>query len=94
MPQSYLRHPQLAGRVVDGLAFVVTAQDNKLSTLNAAATLIWEQLTQPRSCDELAAALSAKFEVSLEEAKLDVQECLDDLVERQILKIDKVSDKA
>ena len=85
MPQNYVRHPQLAGRVVDGLAFIVTAEDNKLITLNAAATLLWQELKEPQNSDHLAAALSARYEVSLENAKADVQECLDDLVARQIL---------
>lgn len=90
MPQSYARHPQLAGRVVDGLAFVVTGHDNKLLTLNPAATLIWQELAQSKNCDELAQAVAAKFAVSLQDAKVDVQECLDDLIERQVLKIDEV----
>ena len=87
MPQRYARHPQLAGRVVDGLAFIVTGHDNKLLTLNPAATLIWNSLAESKDCDELAQALALKFAVSLPEAKVDVQECLDDLVERQVLKI-------
>ena len=38
----YRRNPQTAGRVIDGQAFVVTPDDNKLHTLNGAATLLWQ----------------------------------------------------
>src|SRR5438045_8214719 len=37
----YRRNPQTAGRVIDGQAFIVTPDDNKLHTLNGAATQLW-----------------------------------------------------
>lgn len=85
MPLRYERSSQLASRVVDGLAFIVTAKDNRLLTLNSTATFIWEALSTPRTVDEVAASLSQRFEVNLESAQADVAECFSDLVERQIL---------
>ena len=85
MAETYARHPQLAGRVVGDLAFVVTANDNRLITLNSTATWIWELLAVPQSAEDVTALLCKEFEVSAAQAKMDVEECLQDLVERQIL---------
>lgn len=87
MPR-YRRNPQTAGRVIDGLAFVVTPDDNKLHTLNGAATHLWRLAQQGLSADDAADALCAEYEVDRETARQDARACLDDLVARQILVVD------
>lgn len=82
---SYRQNRQTAGRVIDGLAFIVTPADNKLHTLNAAGTLLWQLAKAELSVDEAAEALTRDFEVDLETARRDAQVCLDDLVAREIL---------
>ena len=84
MTAQYQRHPQLAGRIVDELAFVVTA-NNKLQTLNSTATRIWELVATPKACGDIANALVEEFEVTYDVALSDVQECVEDLVRRNIL---------
>ena len=84
----YRRNPQTAGRVIDGLAFVVTPDDNKLHTLNGAATHLWRLAAQGLSADDAAAALCAEYEVDQDTAGRDATACLDDLVARQILVVD------
>lgn len=81
----YRRNPQTAGRVIDGLAFVVTPENNKLHTLNATATSVWEMAGRGCSVDDAADALVAQFEVDRATALRDVERCLQDLVARQIL---------
>ena len=78
------RHPNVAGRVVAGLAFLVTS-DNRLQTLNATATRIWEAAKTPTNVDEVAALLCAEFDVSMDTARADVEECVGDLIKRSIL---------
>jgi hypothetical protein len=85
MSPRYRKHPQTAGRIVDGLAFVVTADDQKLHTLNSTATRLWELAAGGTTPDEAAEALVALYEVDQEAALLDARECLEDLVARQIL---------
>ena len=87
MPR-YRRNPQTAGRVIDGLAFVVTPDDNKLHTLNAAATQLWQLAQQGVSADDAADALCAEYEVDRDTARADARACLDDLVSRQILVVE------
>ena len=84
----YRRSTQLAARVVDGLAFIVTPDDNKLHSLNATATCVWELASAPITPGEAAAALCARFQVEEDRALRDVQICLDDLVARQILVVE------
>ncbi len=85
----YRRNPQTAGRVIDGQAFVVTPDDNKLHTLNGAATTLWTLAAAAISVDEAAAALCSEYEIDRETAARDAGEFLDDMVARQILVVDE-----
>lgn len=84
----YRRNPQTAGREIDGQAFVVTPDDNKLHTLNEAATCLWRLAASGLSADDAAAALCAEYEIDSATARRDAEACLDDLVARQILLVD------
>mgnify|MGYP001575451367 CR=1 FL=1 len=81
----YRRHPLTAGRIVDGLAFVITADDNKLHTLNAAATHLWRIAQDGCDANDAAAELARVYEVDDATALRDATRCLEDLVTRQIL---------
>lgn len=87
-PRRYRKNPLTAGRVIDGLAFVVTPDDNKLHTLNATATELWSLAGQGVTAEDAAAALSRDYEVDAATALADARACLDDLVKRQILVAD------
>ena len=85
----YRRNPLTAGRVIDGLAFVVTPDDNRLHTLNGAATHLWT-IAKSGPLDAVAAAkaLCERYDVDEQTAIEDARACLDDLVTRQILIVD------
>jgi hypothetical protein len=92
MAPRYRKHPQTAGRVVDGLAFVVTGDDQKLHSLNATATHLWQLAVEGCTVDEAVDSLLENFEPpepETEDARevvtADDRECLDDLVARRIL---------
>ena len=81
----YRRNPHTAGRVVDGLAFVVTPDDNKLHTLNVSATKLWTiAKSSPISADDAARALVESYDVDEDTARTDALACLEDLVARAI----------
>ena len=84
---TYRRHPQTAGRIIDELAFVVTADDNKLHTLNLTATQLWKLASERDGCtpEQAADVLVTQFEVDRATALRDADVCLRDLVERRIL---------
>lgn len=83
----YQRNTQLAARIIDGLAFIVTPDDNKLHTLNATATRLWLLAGEATGCtiDDGVADLVARFRVDEGQARVDVSTCLEDLARRRIL---------
>lgn len=82
----YRRNRHVAGRVIDGLAFVITPDDNKLHSLNGAATRLWTLAGERDvTAEEAAQALVAVYDVDEATARRDAAECLEDLVRREIL---------
>lgn len=58
---------------------------NGLVTLNATGRCVWELLAQDRSVDELAAAVTERFDVDRERARADVQTFLDEIARMGLL---------
>ena len=83
----YQQNPRTAGRVIDGLAFIVTPDDHKLHTLNATGTHIWELAAKGCTLPEVADSLSKRFQVDEASARSDAERFLDDLVGRGILSV-------
>jgi hypothetical protein len=81
----YRRNPHCAGRIVDGLAFVITPDDNQLHTLNGSATTLWTLAQRPVTADDAARALVEAYEIDEDTARRDATECLEDLARRDIL---------
>jgi hypothetical protein len=81
----YRQNPRAAGRIIDGHAFVVTPNDNKLHTLNPAGTEVWTCAKDGCTADEAAAALTRRFEVDDARARADAEAFLADLVARGVL---------
>ncbi len=84
---TYRQNPRTAGRVIDGLAFVVTPDDNKLHSLNATATYIWQLTETGRTVAEVAASLANRFDVDPDRARGDVARFCEDLRARGILEV-------
>ena len=81
---TYRQNPRTAGRVIDGLAFVVTPDDNKLHSLNVTGTYIWVLAETGRTVDEVAASLAKRFDVDPDRARGDAARFCEDLRERGI----------
>ena len=84
----YRRREDVASRVIDELAFIVTPPKNRLHNLNATATLLWELAAEGCTVDGAAKRMVAEFEVELETARRDIQACLNDMVERDLLVVE------
>lgn len=82
---SYRQNPRTAGRVIDGMAFIVTPDDNKLHSLNATGTEIWVLTETDRTLGQVADALSRRFRVDQTRALDDAARFCADLCERGIL---------
>lgn len=57
------------------------ANFNEYIELNPSASLLWEALAQPKTAAELAAALQSAYGIAPEQARADVQEFLELLVQ-------------
>lgn len=53
--------------------------------LNPSASLLWEALAQPKTAAELAAALQSAYGIAPEQARADVQEFLELLVQHEMV---------
>jgi hypothetical protein len=84
---SYRQNPRTAGRVIDGVAFIVTPDDNKLHSLNATGTEIWVLTETNRTVSQVADALSRRFRVDHARALDDAARFCADLCERGILEV-------
>ena len=88
MTRTYRKHPLTAGRILDGIAFVVTADDNKMHTLNGSGSVLWRLGEEGLTVEQGALELVREFEVDLETARRDVEECLASYVTRGLMVAD------
>lgn len=82
--QRYRPSPRVAFRAIGGQVVIVPGLEQKMITLNATGTFLWQRL-QGRGVDELAAELSARFEVGREQAEADTREFIDEMIARGFL---------
>ncbi len=88
MPRIYRKHPLTAGRVLDGIAFVITADDNKMHTLNGSGSLLWALGQDGLTIEQGAEELVREYEVDPETALKDVAECLESFVAQGLMQAD------
>jgi hypothetical protein len=80
-----VRNPKLAWREIEGEIVIISPEDSQVHELNETASLIWKYADGIRSCDEIAAKLSAEFDVALATARADVSQLVAALEERRLL---------
>ena len=82
---AFRQNPRTAGRVIDGLAFVITPDDSKLHALNRTGTRIWELAGDGCTLEQVAEMLARQFAVEAPRARADAEQFCMDLVQRGIL---------
>ncbi len=75
----------VAAEVVDGEAIIINLASGAYYSLNHAATVIWEALAAPRTIDEIAAMLTARFPLPHDRAVGDVHGFVADLHAEQLI---------
>ena len=70
----------VAARVIDGEAVVVTPADSKVHELDEVATFIWERCDGQKPARNLVAALVAAFDVTVQDATTDLLQLLETFV--------------
>lgn len=72
----------LAYRVFDGQTALVDLAQGMLNTLNTTATLVWQLIDERATVKEIAEKMCREFEVSFEEAIIDVLTTLQEMASR------------
>ncbi len=86
MTDAKIRHSEeVAFRVIDGSAVLVTSNEAALYWLNPVATRIWELADGSRRATEISDAICEEFEVDGERALSDVNDMIAAFVEKQLL---------
>ena len=70
---------QVACRNIAGRTILLKAPLSTLHTLNKVGEFIWQRIENPRTVEELAAAVCARFEVGRGDAERDVIEFVEKL---------------
>lgn len=79
-------------RIIDGEMFIVTPFNKTLHNLNETGTFIFQQIEKKKSQDEIIDRICEEFEVEREIAKKDVEDFIEKLKKKQILKDDNHSE--
>lgn len=76
----YLRHPEMRLTALEGEGVVLHLRSRRYFSVNETGLLLLEALKEPRTFDELVAAILGEYEVSLETATETTREFLDHCV--------------
>jgi hypothetical protein len=77
--------PDLIWRLLDGDAVIVSPAGGQVRVLNGIGTTIWQLLAEARGIHEITDYLVTHYNVSLEQAQMDLQSFIDDLSEREMI---------
>jgi hypothetical protein len=73
----YLRHPDLRLTALEGEGVVLHLRSRRYFSVNETGLVVLEALKQPRTFDELVAAILAEYDVTPEAAAATTREFLD-----------------
>jgi hypothetical protein len=71
---------EIAARVIDGEAIIINLATGSYYSMTDVGGLIWASIEQHRSVEEIAAEVSAAYDVSLERARADLLDLSAELV--------------
>ena len=85
--QSRLRpnEEEVAGKVMDGEAIIINLSNGIYYSMDKVGGLIWELIEGRYSFEEMVTALCARYDVSAEKAKSDVERLLGELVQENLV---------
>lgn len=73
---------------LDGETVILHRDAEKYYGLNEVGTVVWESLQQPRTIDELCEEILAKYDVSYERCRDDIEEILVELNEKELVRFE------
>ena len=81
---AYVRRPGLEAVEMDGDLVMMGLEQGEYFALRDVAATIWSELGEPRSVDDLCAAVARDYDVSAESCRPDVEQFLGELLTRRL----------
>lgn len=72
---------------IDGEVIILSPEEDAYLSLDATGSRIWLLLQNAMSLDDLVNLLTEEYEVSAEDCLHDVQSFLEDMIQRQLIKV-------
>ena len=88
LDQVVRRNEKTASRVLAGEAIVLTPKDSKIHNLNETGSRIWELLAEEPTVEDIIAQIRGEFEVSEEQAQMDVIAFLEELAAKGMVTLE------
>lgn len=79
LENKFIRNNDIAWRVIDGEALVVSPKDSLIYPLNDVGTRIWELLDGKRTVSDIASIICGEFEGDGKAVQDDVMDFIEDL---------------
>src|SRR5215510_11576973 len=78
-------YEEVAAKVIDGEAIIINLANGIYYSMDKVGGLIWEMLAETHSLEEVTTALTARYDVSSEQAQADVERLAAELVQENLL---------
>lgn len=85
------RNTDLAWQEVDKVTVVVTPRTKKIHILSGSGSDVFRLLKNPATIEEIISFVCTEYEVAQEQAQLDMEKFIDDLIRAQIVFVEEAS---
>lgn len=83
----YKRSENVASRVLDGEAVLVTPSDGGVKVLNGCGSRIWELIDGTRSIEQIVEVIVSEYDVKRETAAEDIDSFIEELKKRTLIEL-------
>ncbi len=84
----FVRRDGVKTRLLDGAAVLVVPDRQVYFAINRVGARIWELLAEPRSLENVVAALAAQFDITESQCRREAEEFLRSLTEKNLVRCD------
>jgi hypothetical protein len=80
-----VREEEVAAKVMDGEAIIINLANGIYYSMDKTGGLIWEMIQAGHTLDETLAAITARYDVSPEQAQRDLQQLVGELLQENLI---------
>ena len=79
------REEEVASKVIDGEAIIINLANGVYYSMDKVGALVWDRLQAGHTLDDVIMAVTGSYEVSREQAELNVHELVQELLEENLV---------